>query len=124
MSVRLKSLGMVVAGVLVGCEPPRERSASALLPVDATACSFETQFLEVPQSGGFIVNTEVRDSAGVARWLAEVLPRREKRLVQVRLDESRRSELAWLVPAIASAGGKAYTFDPSCRLELPTRAAS
>ena len=95
--------------------------AATLRPPSASACVRDLYLLELPSGGGFRLNREVRDSAGVARWLRDILPRRSGtgQTVHVRVEGGREAELRWLVPAITQAGGTAYEYDPSCRIEIP-----
>ena len=100
--------------------------AAALQARNPRACTLSTYRLQLPSTGAFVLNSEPRDSLGLSRWLAEVLPKREgeRRIVMVQLDERRRAALDWLVPAIHRAGGEAYEFDPTCRMEIPSRSPS
>jgi hypothetical protein len=110
---------VVVSLLAIGCH--KGDSRSVLLPASAVACTPETYLLDLPPEGGFILNAERRDSAGVARWASDVLPQRSAagRRVIVRTDSARQADLKWLVPAIQTAGGEAYEYDPACQLQIP-----
>jgi hypothetical protein len=89
---------------------------------NALACRPDAYLLRLPATGGFVLNTEPRDSVGIARWLRDVLPHRtgSGRYVNIEAGSDRGADLRWLVPAIALAGGEAYEFDPTCRIEIST----
>lgn len=108
--------------LIAGCRAPEQRAE--LLPADKKSCATDAYFLELPSAGGYVLNSEQRDSAGVMRWIHEVLPKRSGtgRFVNVRVDSSRAGALTWLVPSIKGAGGEAYQGDPACRIEIPARA--
>jgi hypothetical protein len=91
---------------------------------NALACKPDAYLLKMPATGGFVLNTEPRDSVGIARWLRDVLPHRtgSGRYVNIEAGSDRSADLRWLVPEIERAGGEAYEFDPTCRIEISARA--
>lgn len=96
-----------------GVAAPRLRTDAA------TVCNPRHQLplvLELPAGGGFWLNKQAFDSAGLARWFQDGLAQRDpvQRLVFVRADSLRAGELRWLIPAIEAAGGGAYRPDSAC----------
>jgi hypothetical protein len=98
----------------------RAESASLREP-DSQSCTADAYLLALPASGGFVLNSELRDSAALSGWLRNVLPRRTGtgRNVNVVAAQSRQRELDWLVPAIRRAGGEAFALDRACRIAIP-----
>ena len=119
--------------VLIGCtsdHPARHLVADSIpeLRTDAAArCDPKRAYpflLELPSTGGFVLNTRPLDSARLSRWFRVQLPQRapEGRMIFVRFDSNRMRELRWLVPAIEAAGGGAYVPDSTCMRQIASRA--
>jgi len=99
---------------LVACQ--RESQNHPLPQADATECKLGAYALEITRGGEFFLNREQRDSAGVSNWIRHGLAESDTalRIVFISVDSGRRNELRWLIPAIRSVGGRAYTNDGSC----------
>lgn len=110
---RAISLSAATLG-LIACQKPDQR---AFLPYDASDCRPDVYLLGLPRGGGFTLNDEQRDSAQVAKWIREVLPKRDSsvRIVFIRADSSRKKEIPWLLPAITSVRARVYADDGSCK---------
>ena len=76
--------------------------------------------LDLPATGGFFLNTQPEDSAALAGYIRDYLPRLPRsRLFMVRADSSRGKELAWILPAVEGIGRQAYVPDTSCFTPIP-----
>ena len=111
----------VLASALCVAACGRGEDTVALKPASAAACEPSAYFLELPTNGGFVLNSEMRDSTSLIPWLTHVLPRRDSagRIVNVRAAASRTQDLRWLIPAIQRAGGSAYSADSACHISIP-----
>jgi hypothetical protein len=117
---RISLIHVGLAGVLAAsCG---RNDVAVLRPPAATSCVPDAYFLSLPNEGGFVLNSQKRDSAGLTRWLRDVLPRRTGtgRIVNVQPGVGRSHDLRWLVAAIGDAGAAAFEFDPACRLQIPS----
>ena len=64
--------------------------------------------------GSYELNSGVMDSAQLVHSLHVLLPPLSSRLVMVRLDAARGTQLRWIVSAIEREGGEAYVPDTAC----------
>ena len=94
---------------------------AVLRPADPAACKWGTVFFELKNGETvYRLNTSPFDSAKVATFFLQSFAQRpdSSRIIMVRADSNRGSDLQWLLQKVATVRGRAYAFDPKCRLEM------
>jgi hypothetical protein len=112
--------------LLVACKG--DRSDTVLMTrVDSGVCEKAkgAPILELPASGGYQLDHKPQTRRQVEAWFANEFQRRstgEPLVVIVRPDSSRRSELAWIIPMVNTAGAEVVSPEAPCPFELKSPA--
>jgi hypothetical protein len=108
--------------LILACE--KDRSGTALMTrVDSGVCEKAkgAPVLELPASGGYQLDHKPQTRHQVEAWFANEFPRGstgEPRMVIVRPDSRRRSELAWIIQMVNTAGAEVVSPKFPCPFEL------
>lgn len=124
MPLRHRFAITILAGLLPILACNGDRSGTALMTrVDSGVCEKAkgAPVLELPASGGYQLDHKRQTRHQVEVWFEKEFPMGsagEPRMVIVRPDSSRLSELAWIIPMVNTAGAEVVSPEFPCPFEL------